>query len=61
MRLCCYIPDQSKLIERCQNPAQYQIWTGNTPDDFAESCAEHLESMLDDHVRFEVLRIPEAA
>ena len=60
-RLCCCIPDQTKQDEQCQNLATYQIWWGNTPDDFTESCATHLEEMLDDHVSFTVLRIPEAA
>jgi hypothetical protein len=58
-RLCCCIPDQSKIDERCHNYATYQIWNGHnpTPDDYTESCAEHLEEMLDDSSRFEVLRI----
>lgn len=62
-RLCCCIPDQDKLDERCQNLAAYRILFGNYPgvDDFTESCSEHLEEMFDDNVRFEILRIPEAA
>ena len=62
-RLCCYIPDQKKLDAGCQKSAEYQVWMGYgpTPDDFTESCAEHLEKLLDDNVRFEILRIPQAA
>lgn len=58
-RLCCCIPDQKRLDVGCENLAEYQIWMGNNPapDDYTESCAEHLEIMLDDSVRFEVLRI----
>lgn len=57
-RLCCWIPDQTKLDEGCQNLAEYEIWTGNGPDDNTESCAEHLEVMLDDHNYFMIYRIP---
>lgn len=63
-RFCCYIPDQTKLNKGCQNLAEYQIWMGDnpTPDDYTESCAEHLEEMLDDSLKFVVLRIgPQAA
>lgn len=58
-RLCCYIPDQSKLDERCQNLVTYQVYFGYSPtvDDFTETCAEHLEGMLDDNARFEIIRI----
>ena len=56
-RLCCCIPDQSKLDARCQNLVEYQIWSGLTVDDFTESCGEHLEVMLDDSPRFEILRV----
>ena len=56
-RECCFIPDQSKLDAGCQRLAEYQIWTGYTPDDYTESCAEHLEEMLDDSSRFEIVRI----
>jgi hypothetical protein len=57
--LCCCIPDQTKLDEGCQNLAEYQIIMGDnpTPDDYTESCAEHLEEMLDDSEKFTVLRI----
>jgi len=57
--LCCCIPNQEKPNERCQNPAEYQIWSGWEPrgEQYTESCADHLESMLDDSVRFEILRI----
>ena len=62
-RYCCCIPVQTALDEGCLNQAEYQIWFGDnpTPDDCTESCGEHLEAMLDDHNRFEILRIPEAA
>lgn len=62
-RLCCFIPDQSKLDEGCENPAVFQVWNyfRPNPDAYTESCAEHLEQMLDDADGFIVLRIPEAA
>lgn len=58
-RLCCYIPNQERLDKHCQSLAEYQIWMGYnpSPDDYTESCAEHLKDMLDDSARFEVLRI----
>ena len=58
-RLCCYIPNQNKLNEGCQNLAEYQIIMGDnpTPDDFTESCPQHLEEMLDDSKKFTILRI----
>ena len=59
-RLCCYIPDLQKLDKRCQNLATYQIWYGSGPEDFTESCNEHLEIMLDDNISFTILRIPQA-
>ena len=59
-RLCCCIPDQTREDLRCTRLAEYQIWMGDdpTPDAYTESCSVHLEQMLDDSVRFEVLRIP---
>lgn len=62
-RLCCCIPDQTREDLRCARLAEYQIWFGNdpAPDAYTESCSVHLEQMLDDSVRFEVLRIPQAA
>ncbi len=62
-RMCCYIPDQDKLDIGCDKLAVYRILFGyySTVDDFTETCADHLEVMPDDNVRFEVLRIPEAA
>jgi len=56
-RMCCYILDQEDLSTGCRNPAMYEIWDGHTPDDFTDSCAAHLEVMLSDKKRFEVLRI----
>jgi len=56
-RLCCCIPDQSKLDERCQKSAEYQIWYGETPDDFTESCLEHIPLMLTDAYEHRILHI----
>jgi len=58
-RLCCCIPNQMKIGERCQNLAEYEIWMGDnpTPDDFTDSCGKHLEQMLDDSSRFVIFRI----
>ncbi len=59
---CCFIPDQSKLDEGCQNPAAYEIYMMDnpTPDANTVSCAEHLEQMLDDSLYFHIFRIPPA-
>jgi hypothetical protein len=57
MRLCCCIPDQSKLDERCQKQAEYEIWRDDTPDGATDACAEHLEQMLDDSPHFSIFRI----
>jgi len=59
-RTCCYILDQDKPEVCCQEPAGYQVWYGHDPgpDDYTESCAEHLELMLGDSCdRFEIFRI----
>lgn len=58
-RLCCCIPNQDKPEEGCQNLAEYLIFMGEypSPDDYTESCGEHLEEMLDDSNRFEIYRI----
>ncbi len=53
---CCFIPDQSKLDQWCQNNAKYRIISGPSPDDYTESCGQHLEQMLDDSIRFEICR-----
>jgi len=74
-RMCCYIPDEDRPSKGCHKLAVYRIHFGNHPTigdqyaysakiedyNFTETCANHLEIMLDDNVRFEVLRIPEAA
>ena len=59
-RVCCCIPDQSNL-DGCQKLAEYQIWMGEnpTPDDYTESCAEHLKEMLNNSTFFTVYRIAE--
>ena len=61
LRLCCFIPDQTKPDRGCQNIATFQIWLGDnpTPDDYTETCDEHLLQMLDDSSRFELIRITE--
>lgn len=58
-RLCCCIPDQSKLDEGCKNLAEYVIYneSNNPYEGYTESCGEHLEQMLDDSHRFTVDRI----
>lgn len=58
-RLCCCIPDQNDLSKQCQNLAEFQIWFGHkpTPDNYTESCAEHIAQLLDDSQRFEIFRI----
>ena len=61
-RICCCIPDQNKLDEGCKKPAVYEIWYGGnpSPDDFSDSCAEHLEQLLDDSNTFTINRISTA-
>jgi len=58
-RLCCCIPDQNNLDNRCKNLAVYTIYSlsNPSPDNYTESCAEHLEQMLDDSTNFEIVRI----
>lgn len=58
-RLCCCIPDQSKLDEGCKNLAEYVIYgeSNNLELNYTESCGEHLEQMLDDSRRFTIDRI----
>lgn len=56
-RLCCYILDQADLTTGCRNPAVYEIWGGQGPDDFSDSCAAHLEAMLSDERQFHIFRI----
>ncbi len=57
MNNCCCIPDQTKLNEGCPQEAAYRIISGPTSDDYTESCATHLEQMLDDSRRFEIVRL----
>lgn len=56
-RLCCYIPDQSRLDMRCQNDAEWIIEHGPSPDDYTESCTEHVGVMLTDAVEHRIYRI----
>ena len=60
-RQCCFMPDQTDTTSRCDNLAKYEIWYGDEPthDDYSDACAAHLEELLDDHNRFEILRIHE--
>ena len=53
---CCYIADNGL---ECLNSAQYRIISGTSPDDYTETCSDHLELMLDDSPRFEIIRIEE--
>jgi hypothetical protein len=55
-RLCCFIYPSGR---RCQNQAEYQIWVdgSSNPDDYTESCAQHLGEMHDDapvHVTYKI-------
>jgi len=56
-RLCCCIPDQNRLDRRCQNDAEWTIEHGPTPDDYTESCTEHVGTMLTDAVEHRIYRI----
>jgi len=54
-RLCCCIPDQSKQSERCEKPAQYEIWFGS--GDFTDSCLEHIPLMMTDAQEHRIFKI----
>jgi len=58
-RLCCCIPNQSKLQERCQHNAEWIIVHGPSPDDYTESCTAHVGVMLTDAVEHRIYRIEE--
>jgi hypothetical protein len=32
----------------CEKKAEWQIWHGNSPDDYTESCNEHIGDLLTD-------------
>ena len=55
-RYCCYIDQDGN---ECQNQAEYEIWFGYKPrpDDWTDSCSEHLADLFDDNPRFEIMRI----
>lgn len=61
-RLCCCIPDQSKLEERCQKPTEFEVWFGwePGPEDCTDTCSGHVAEMLDDSPRFEIVRVVES-
>ena len=50
-RFCCHIP--------CDQPAEWQIWYGDGPDDFTESCTEHIPALLTDAPEHRIYPIKE--
>lgn len=30
----------------CDNDAEYEIWSGHTPDDFTHSCSKHIADLM---------------
>lgn len=47
--MCCFIPNQNDPAHsRCPNKAGWTIVHGETPDDYTESCTEHVGEMLTD-------------
>lgn len=50
-RKCCKID--------CDKLAEYEIWSGwkPLPDGYTDSCLEHIPDLLDDEVRFEIIKI----
>lgn len=47
-RPCCFIPDQTRLDEPCDNASVYEVWIGTNPtmDSYTECCAAHLHDTL---------------
>lgn len=56
-RLCCCIPNQGKLDECCQEKAEYEIWFGNTPNDFIDSCFKHIPELMTDSPEHRLIKI----
>lgn len=56
--ICCFIPDQSNPeTSRCPNLAEWTLVHGETPDDYTESCTEHVGVMLTDAVEHRIYPI----
>lgn len=49
--LCCKVG--------CRKDAVWQIWTGNTPDDYTEACQVHVGDLLLPGVQNDLHPIPE--
>ena len=58
-RKCCCIPDQNKLDQPCGKDAEWEIWSGDTPDDFTDACTEHVGDMLTDAPKHTIYQINE--
>jgi hypothetical protein len=47
--MCCFIPNQNDPTNsRCPHDAEWRIEHGEAPDDYTESCTEHVGEMLTD-------------
>jgi hypothetical protein len=46
--MCCFIPIQREPFTACGKPAEWTITFGPTPDDYTESCTEHVGHLLTD-------------
>lgn len=49
-RRCCFIP--------CDKLADYEIRNGDGPDDYTDSCLEHVPEMLTDAETHYLYKIP---
>jgi hypothetical protein len=58
--ICCFIPNQDDpQNSRCPNNAEWRIVYGETPDDYTESCTEHVGKMLTDAKEHRIYPISE--
>lgn len=71
LRTCCFIPEsQQHLVPTrqdeplpegvgCGKNAEWEIWSGNSPDDSTDSCTEHVGEMLTDAPEHKIYPINE--
>lgn len=52
-RYCCFISEDQQpkakageVVPGCQKDAEWEIRSGDGPDDFTDSCTEHVGEML---------------
>lgn len=57
-RFCCWI-DQETIVP-CRAHAEWMIVHGPAPDDWSDSCSEHLGDMMTDAYEHRVYRIAQS-